>query len=220
MPSAEPGFATFGVLRTDGSRTAARVAEAIAAEVGDWVRHTPGFVSSRVHIGVAEDVVVHRGEWTDQDAYRTCFQDSPAGGRLHGAAGWPGVTGATVFRGAPVPGIAGPAAGRRPGTVVVATRHLSGPEAMAALLVLLRESGVWKHDLPGFVSATPYVDAEGRTFVNYPAWVDEAAYDAWMADPRIPAGQQEISRLEVAPPEYLLCTVVSDILAPRTGGSP
>lgn len=219
MPSAEPGFATFGVLRTDGPRTAAAVAEAIAAEVRDWVRHTPGFVSSRVHLGVAEDVVVHRGEWADQESYRTSFQDSPAGARLHRAAGWPGVTGATVFRGAPVPGIAGPAAGRQPGTVVVATRHLSGPQAMAQLLVLLRESGVWKHGLPGFVSATPYVDAEGRTFVNYPEWVDEAAYDAWMADPRIHAGQQEISRLEVAPPEYLLCTVVSDIVAPRTGGT-
>lgn len=220
MPSAEPAFVTFGVLRTEGARASADAAAAITAEVEGWVRHTPGFVSSRVHLGVAEDVVVHRGEWADQASYRTSFQDSPAAGRLHGASAWPGVTGAAVFRGTPAPGIAGPAAGRRPGTVVVATRHLSGPAAMTALLGLLHSSGGWKRDLPGFISATPYVDAEGRTFVNYPAWVDRTAYDAWMADPRIPAGQQEISRLEVAPPEYLLCTVVSDIAAPRTGGTP
>ncbi|CAG7657833.1 putative quinol monooxygenase [Actinacidiphila bryophytorum] len=225
MPSAEPGFVTFGVLHTDGARASADAAAAITAEVREWVRHAPGFVSSRVHLGVADDVVVHRGEWTDPESYRTSFQDSPAAGRLHGAAGWPGVTGATVFRGAPAAGISGPAAGRRPGTVVVATRHLSGPAATAALLGLLHGSGEWKRDSPGFVSATPYVDADGRTFVNYPVWVDRAAYDAWMADPRIPAGQQEIARLEVAPPEYLLCTVVSDIAAapaagtPRTGGT-
>jgi quinol monooxygenase YgiN len=218
--SAEGGFVTFGVLRTDGARTSAEVAAAITAEVTEWVRYAPGFVSSRVHVGVEGDVVVHRGEWTGEAAYRASFEDNPAGGRLHKLAGWPGVTGSAVFRGTPAPGIAGPAAGRLPGTVVVATRHLSGPAATRKLLGRLTDSGAWKRDSPGFVSATPYVDRDGRTFVNYPAWLDRESYDAWMADPRVPAGQQEIARLEVAPPEYLLCTVVSDIAAGPAGGKP
>ncbi|MFD3330421.1 putative quinol monooxygenase [Streptomyces sp. NPDC058701] len=215
----EAGFVTFGVLRVDAPETAVALTETLTGEVEGWVRHTPGFISSRVHLSADRLTVVNRGEWTSEAAYRTSFQENPAGGVLHALGSRPGVLAATVFSGTPAPGVRGPEAeaAERPGVVVVATRHLDGHPAARRVLDLLAGSGEWKRDFPGFISATPYIDRDGTTFVNYPMWVSELAYQAWMADPRISEGQEELARLEVAPPEYVLCTVAAQVdAAPRT----
>ncbi|MGY3339704.1 quinol monooxygenase YgiN [Streptomyces filamentosus] len=216
-PGREAGFVSFGVLRTTGPEAAADLVAVLKAEVTAWVRHTPGFVSSRVHLSADGATVVNRGEWTDEAAYRTSFRDNPAGGVLHGLGRRPGVVSATVFHGAPAPGVEGPETDARPGVVVVATRHLDGHGSARAVLDLLERSSEWKRGFPGFISATPYVDRDGTTFINYPMWVSEVAYRSWMADPRISEGQEELARLEVAPPEYVLCTVAAHMdAAPRT----
>ncbi|MEG3631661.1 putative quinol monooxygenase [Streptomyces poriticola] len=207
-----PGFVTFGVLRVDGAGTAAELVGILTDEVRSWVRHTPGFISSRVHVNADRTVVINRGEWTDEAAYRTSFKENPAGGVLHALGARPGVLAATVFSGAPAtPVVEGPESGEQPGVVVVATRHLGGRESADAVLDLLASSGEWKREFPGFISATPYVDQDGTTFINYPMWVSEVAYQAWMGDPRIAEGQEELARLEVAPPEYVLCTVAAQV---------
>ncbi|MEV6655081.1 antibiotic biosynthesis monooxygenase [Streptomyces sp. NPDC051219] len=210
-PASEVGFVTFGVLRVDGAETAAALVETVTEEVKKWVRHAPGFISSRVHVSTDGTTVVNRGEWTNEEAYRTSFQESPSGGVLHALGTRAGVLAATVFSGTPATPLEGPEAKAQPGVVVVATRHLGGPSAADAVLELLAGSGEWKRRFPGFISATPYVSREGTTFVNYPMWVNEVAYQAWMADPRISEGQEELARLEVAPPEYLLCTVAVQV---------
>ncbi|WP_455354469.1 antibiotic biosynthesis monooxygenase [Streptomyces sp. SYSU K217416] len=210
-PAPEVGFVTFGVLRVDGPETAAALVETVTEEVRGWVRHTPGFISSRVHVSTDGTTVVNRGEWTSEEAYRTSFQESPSGGVLHALGTRPGVLAATVFSGTPATPLEGPEAAEQPGVVVVATRHLSGPSAADTVLEMLAGSGEWKRRFPGFISATPYVNREGTTFINYPMWVNEVAYQAWMADPRISEGQDQLARLEVAPPEYLLCTVAVQV---------
>ncbi|MDR3081387.1 MAG: antibiotic biosynthesis monooxygenase [Streptomyces sp.] len=213
-PHAAPrvGFVTFGVLRVDGPETAASLVKILTGEVGSWVRYTEGFVSSRVHVSADGTTVINRGEWTSEAAYRTSFGTNPAGGVLHALGTRPGVLAATVFSGAPADGaIEGPEAGAQPGVVVVATRHLDGHDGAHQLLDLLAGSGEWKRDFPGFISVTPYLSEDGTEFVNYPMWVSEVAYQNWMADPRISEGQETLARLEVAPPEYVLCTVAAQI---------
>ncbi|MGW0394714.1 antibiotic biosynthesis monooxygenase [Streptomyces sp. NPDC003042] len=215
-PRPEVGFVTFGVLRADTPETAAELTAILTGEVEGWVRHTPGFISSRVHLSADGTTVVNCGEWTTEAAYRTSFQENPAGGVLHTLGSRSGVLAATVFSGTPAPGVEGPQVTEQPGVVVIATRHLDGHESARRVLDLLSDSGEWKRDFPGFISATPYLNRDGTTFINYPMWVNEVAYQAWMADPRISQGQEELARLEVAPPEYLLCTVAAQVdAAPR-----
>ena len=210
--AAKVGFVTFGVLRVDGPETASALVGVLTEEVTRWVRHVRGFVSSRVHVSTDGTTVINRGEWTDEEAYRTSFRENPSGGVLHALGTRPGVLAATVFSGAPAATpLEGPEPDAQPGVVGVATRHLGGPASADAVLDLLAKSGEWKRHHPGFISATPYVDKEGATFVNYPMWVNEVAYQAWMADPRISEGQEELARLEVAPPEYVLCRVAVQV---------
>lgn len=107
------------------------------------------------------------------------------------------------WSGAEAPGIAGPAAGTAPAVAAVAVRHLRDPDSARSVLALLRRTGVeWKQTFPGFVAATPFLGADGTTLVNYPRWTSVASYDAWMADPRMRSGQQEVGEHESAPPEY------------------
>ncbi|MGW0331542.1 putative quinol monooxygenase [Streptomyces sp. NPDC003011] len=206
-------MAAFDVLRVDGPATADALAGLIAREVDAWVSRAPGFVLSRVHIALDGRAVVHHTRWSDEARYRTSYPGHPDAGALRGLQRRPGVVSATMFRGTPARGITGPAAGRAPGIVAVATRHFAGPRQAGAVVDLLHRTGEWKREFHGFISATPYLDPEGRTFVNYPMWTDRSAYDAWMADPRIAEGQSEIARLETAPPEYLVCTVASEATA-------
>lgn len=216
MPSSDAGsvgFATFDILGVDGADTAATLAGRITDEMARWARHLPGFVIGRVQIGLDATTVVHHTLWTGEAAYRTWYLGSTASLVLAELAQGPGVLTTTAHSGVSAPGIEGPAAGREPGIVAIATRHLGGRGSADAVLDLLARSGDWKRRFPGFVSATPYLSQDRRTFVNYPMWEDEASYRAWMADPRISQGQQEIALLETAPPEYHVCSVTAQIPA-------
>lgn len=107
------------------------------------------------------------------------------------------------WSGAEAPGIAGPAAGTAPAVAAVAVRHLRDTASARSVLALLRRTGVeWKQTFPGFVEATPFLGADGTTLVNYPRWTSVASYDAWMADPRMRSGQQEVGTHERAAPQY------------------
>lgn len=115
------------------------------------------------------------------------------------------LTGQVAWRwsGNEAPGIAGPAANTSPAVAAVAVRQLRDPESARSVLALLRRTGVeWKQTFPGFVAATPFLSADGVTLVNYPRWASVASYDAWMADPRMRSGQQEVGEHEIAVPEY------------------
>jgi quinol monooxygenase YgiN len=214
VPGPRPAYtAAFEVLRVDGPHTADALAGLIAREVDAWVGETSGFLLSRVHVALDGRAVVHHTRWRDEAAYRTRYLGHPRAGALRGLDRRPGVVSATVFAGAPAGGIAGPAAGRAPGVVAVATRRFAGPEQAREVVDLLHRTGAWKRDMPGFISATPYLAPDGRTFVNYPMWTDRSAYDAWMADARIAEGQREIARFETAPPEYLVCAVAFETAA-------
>ncbi|MTD54522.1 putative quinol monooxygenase [Amycolatopsis pithecellobii] len=207
-------FATFEILRVDGAAAATALADRIAGETTTWIRHLPGFAAGHVHISLDGTTVVHHLLWETEEAYRMWYFGSAASQVLAELTKGPQVLAATARSGLAAPGLSGPAAGEPPGIVAVATRHLGGRDSAVAVLELLARSGDWKRAFPGFISATPYVSQDGRTFVNYPMWTDEAAYRAWMADPRISEGQQEIARLETAAPEYLVCSVAARIGIP------
>jgi hypothetical protein len=86
---------------------------------------------------------------------------------------------------------------------VLAVRHVAGLDAAHELGQLLLASGEWKRGIAGFIGATAYISADGRQFINYVRWVDEPAYDAYMADPRIAEGQPAIAGAEAAKPEFI-----------------
>lgn len=214
------GFVRFEVLRTAGTEAAAALVDTLTQETRDVMTRAPGFRSARIHLGTDGTTVITRAEWAGEEDHRTHLLRHPAARAPRDLPDRPEVVAATSFHGTRVPGIEGPAAHSRPGVAVLATRHLSGPEGTAAVLDLLSRSGEWKRRFPGFVGAAPCVSPDGRTFVNYPLWVSESAYRSWMADPRIAEGQEELARLEVAPPEYLVCTVAAQLDAVRGADGP
>jgi quinol monooxygenase YgiN len=211
------GFVTFGVLRAAHRATATMLVDGMTSEAHENQRHVAGFVSSRIHLSLDGTTVVNRGRWASEADYRSYVRTASSGSELYGFSNRPGVLAATLFRGTPAPGIEGPAAAEKPGIMAVATRHIGGPESARAVVDLLRRTGEWKRYFPGFISATPYISQDGRTYVNYPQWVSEAAYHAYLADPRIADGQAEIARYEVAPPEFVLCRLVTNIEATSFG---
>ncbi|MCH0542318.1 hypothetical protein I3F58_22750 [Streptomyces sp. MUM 203J] len=213
-PVTEPGFVTFGMLRTASPQAARELVGLITAEVTRWVRHTDGFLSARTHVGVDGTTVVQSGLWASEEHYLASFPHHPEGSVLHTLSERPEVLSARVCSGVPAAGVRGPAADRAPGLVGFAVRRLDGPGSARTVLGLLARSGRWKRTSPGFVSATPYVSRDGTTFVNCPMWVDEEAYDSYMGHPDLHEGLEEVSRLETAPPAFLLCTVAADIGAP------
>ncbi|MGW0565207.1 hypothetical protein ACWDZ4_32580 [Streptomyces sp. NPDC003016] len=213
IPAPEAGFVTFDVLTAERPETADELVAALVAESTARTRHSPGFLSSRVHVSADRRTVIHRGRWRDAADHWTALAGNRTADVLTALSSRPGVRAVTAFRGTPAPGIDGPQLGGQPAYVAVATRHLRGRESFDALMDLLARSGAWKRHHRGFISATPHISPDGRTFVNYAMWADEDSYHAWMADPRIFEGQEEIARLEGAPPEYVLCTVAADIEA-------
>ncbi|MFY1681794.1 antibiotic biosynthesis monooxygenase [Micromonospora sp. WMMD730] len=202
-------FAAFDICRLTEPVAAGRVAAALAGAVD---ARAPGFLLSRVHLTLDGATLVHHTRWSDERDYRRWRSDGDAAGRPEDPHRDPAVGAVVTVTGAAAGGIRGPAVGQRPGMVAVAIRHFAGPEPAAAVLRLLHRSGRWKSDHPGFIAADVCLSADGRTFVNYPAWTGRRAYEAWMADPRIGAGQAEVARFESAPPQYLVCTVEHDVV--------
>jgi quinol monooxygenase YgiN len=219
MTSAEPGtagFVAFGTARVDRPETGRALAELLAGEMRDEARLAHGFFSSRIHLSLDGTAVVNRGEWLSEAARDA--HTSQDNGLLGSLPGRRGVVSTTIFSGARAACVEGPAVGERTGFAAVATRHVSGHEAAGAVVDLLVRTGEWKRHSAGFISATAYVGPDGRTFVNYPRWVDEDAYRHYVADPRIAVAQDAIARLEIASPEYLLCRVTADIETPSLSG--
>lgn len=207
------GFGTFDALRVDRPATATELVGLLVKEVYAGFRHTPGFVSSRIHMSLDGTTVVSHGRWTSDADYRNSLEASPGGGALRTLSSQPGVLSATAFGGAAAGSIEGPVTTEPPGIVAVATRHVAGHESARAVGELLLQSGEWKRHTRGFIAATAYISPDGMTYVTYPQWIDEPAYHTYMADPRIAEVQEEIARLEVAPPEFLLCRMVAHIKA-------
>ncbi|MFE5563925.1 antibiotic biosynthesis monooxygenase [Amycolatopsis japonica] len=206
MTSVKPGvgFATIETLRIADPGEVRTFADLLAHEVHACAASARGFVSAQIYVSLDNMAVVRRSHWADQSAYRAFHATGRSRGSL---SDFPGVHSFTVFEGAPQVGLEGPAFGETPGIVVVATRHLSGHESARAVLGLLAKSGEWKRRFPGFISATPYVSDDGKTFVNCPMWVDERAFDTWMADPRIAEARHEVVEQEEAPPDVVVCVL-------------
>jgi quinol monooxygenase YgiN len=187
------------------------IADLVVSETVDLLgslRRDPGFVTARVHLSVDRHRVIVRAEWPGDAA-------DAAHGTLASLARREQARAGSTFVGRAAPGLSGPRAGREPGIVAIATRHLRDRAAVDQLMALLSASGEWKRFHPGFIEATPHIGLDEATFVNYPMWTDEKSYRAWMADPKIAEGQEEIARLEVAPPSYVLCTVAAHIANPQ-----
>lgn len=184
------GYATFDITSVDGLGTI----DVLTARNDERLAHTDGPVSARIHLSLDGSTVVNGQWWADADHYRAGHRTDPAG--------------STTVSGTQVAEIAGGSAGEHPGFAVLATRHLGGPDDARLLRDLFCRSGEWKSRMAGFVGATAYLSADGRTFLNYPRWVDEAAYRAYMADPRITEGQEDIAVLETAPPEFVECRIL------------
>lgn len=121
------------------------------------------------------------------------------------------------WRGQEATGIVGPESGSRPAVAAVAVRHLRDAKSAHAVLGLLHRTGDdWKQDFPGFIAATPFLGVDDMSLVNYPRWASQSAYDDWMAEPRMRAGQQEVSAHESAPPEYHVLNVHTSLSAEYT----
>ncbi|HZR53026.1 MAG TPA: antibiotic biosynthesis monooxygenase [Streptosporangiaceae bacterium] len=199
-------WGTFDIFRTESAAAAEAVAEAAARKLRSVSGDLPGLLAARVHVDLGGTVVVCRGQWDSPES-----ADDPPVLPLREIAEMPGVRTTTPLGGIPAEGLQGPDAGRPPGIAVVAIRHLADQASADAALKLLSATGEWKRSFPGFVSAVPYVSTDGTLFVNYPTWVDEAAYRAWMADPRIAPAKAEVAQLDASSPEFLTCRVTADI---------
>jgi len=201
-------WGTFDIFRTEEAAAAGAVAEAAARKLRSVFGDLPGLLAARVHMDLGGTVVVCRGQWASPVSGS---EGDPPVLPLREIAEMPGVRTMTSLGGIPADGLKGPDAGRPPGIAVIATRHLADRESADAALKLLSATGDWKRRFPGFISAVPYVSSDGTLFVNYPTWVDEAAYRAWMADPRIAPAKAEVAQLDVSSPEFLTCRVTADI---------
>jgi heme-degrading monooxygenase HmoA len=210
-------FAAFNICHLAEPAAAGEIVAALAAAVDARVRTAPGFLLSRVHLTLDGSTLVHHTRWAGEREYRVWCPDDAAIGDPDHPYRHPAVRTAVTVTGTAAGGIRGPAVGQPPRVVAVAIRHFAGHESAETVLGLLHRSGEWKRDHPGFIAADVCLSPDGRTFVNYPAWTERGAYEAWMADPRISAGQAEIARLELAPPQYYVCTVEHDVVGHHTG---
>jgi len=197
-----PSHATFDTLRAGGPELVEELVDLLTKDAHERVRHANGFVRAHVLLSLDRATAVIHCQWAGKPA-------APLGE----FASRPGVA-VSSFVGTQTAGVAGPAASARPEIAAIATRHVDGHGGARELGELLVRSGTWKRHFPGFIGATAHISPDGRTYVNYPQWIDEATYRSYMADPRIALGQQEIARLEAAPPEFVLARVAADIGPP------
>ena len=216
MPSAESPrqggpratFVVFDSVTVRDSTTSGWVSHRMESDSASAYRGESGFLGDRLHVSANGHTVIRRMEWAGEADYQLAVARHASRGSPPDMRGAPEIAGEVTFRGWTAASLRGPDLAATPGVVVVATRHLRDPESCVSLLGLMAQSGEWKQRFPGFVAAIPHLGTDGRTFITYSAWVDDAAYRAWISDPRISSGQEAIARLEVAPPEYLLCGIV------------
>ncbi|MFE3380451.1 methyltransferase domain-containing protein [Streptomyces anulatus] len=205
------GYVTFEELKVDEPGTADELVGVLATEVRTWVRYVDGFVSARIHLSLDGTHVVSRVEWTSEEHFRASLRCGPEDSPLRTLPDRPGVVSVSAFAGTPAAGLEGPAATERPGIVSVAKRHVKNQEAAQDLARLLRTSGDWKREHPGFISAAPYIGLDGTMYVNYPQWTSQESFRAYMDDPRNAAGLDAVAALETAPPDIVMCLLVEHI---------
>lgn len=63
----------FIVLRVARPEDQARLAEAVQEQIDTWIRHCPGYVSTRLHLGTDGLTLVNHAEWLDEEHYVTKF---------------------------------------------------------------------------------------------------------------------------------------------------
>lgn len=207
-----PGFVVFATLHLDRTASIAPVLDAMAGPAQNLLRGTVGLHRARLHAGKDVAVVALGTWWTDRSGYLAWLESVPADSVLRHPETMPGVVEVIGFEGVPLAHIDGPAAGERPGLMGIVTRHVGNHESARAVADLLERTGDWKDNAAGFVSATASINSDGTRFFNYPQWVDQSAYDAYMADPRLSEAQDDVAQLEAAAPEFLLCTLEVELL--------
>lgn len=200
--SAKTTLGAFQVLRVADPGDADALAAQVALRFKQW-----DYLTSHVYVSDDGTQVVHCGEWTTESPAPPTA--NPGDDVLPGLSMEFGAQVVRNFVGSLLVSIDGAAAAEPPGVAVLATRHVKDADAAGALGDLLVQSGEWKQYLPGFIGATAYLSADGREFLNYPRWVDAAAYEAYMADPRIAEGQNAIATVEEAKPEFIRCHSVA-----------
>ena len=184
-------------------------AESIAAQVAPQFDRQLDYLSSHTYVSIDGTMVVHCGEWATDSPRLPAT--NPSDDLLHTLAKESGLSVVQNFMGTLLVSIDGPELKEAPGIAVLATRHVKDFDAAKALGDLLVQSGEWKQHLSGFIGAAAYISADGREFLNYPRWIDAAAYEAYMADPRIAEGQGAIASNEDAKPEFIRCHSVPGV---------
>lgn len=200
MNSGSTAVGTFEILRFAERRAAERTADRLTTMLDPRL----GFTWSDIFVGDEvsgeQAALVHCAEWPARPPAAELPELPELARRLAADAG---AQPARTLGGTLAVSIDGPAVEAAPGVAVLAIRHVSGIDAAHELGKLLLRSGEWKREVPGFIGASAYISADGSEFINYVRWVDEAAFQRYMTDPRNAAGQPEIASTEAAEPEFI-----------------
>lgn len=208
----EPGIFVFDSIKVAGGGGAVELVDAFKETVEREYREAPGFLGARVHLSVAEDTIVTRVRWErEQDLKAYSAAVAARGNTFTECLAKAAITDRTAFAGTQVPGFTGPDADKEAGYSVVATRPVQDRETAMKIHDVLIRTGEWKHTIPGFVSATPYVSLDGTEFLNNPAWVDEDAFHVYMNHPSIPGGLADAKDHALAEPCVISCRYSQDI---------
>jgi hypothetical protein len=189
---------TFELIRVTEPAQAEPVAERLAA----LLRRRPGPLLSDIHVSIDSTMVVHCGR---RPAGFPAAGPGPGDDLGRELSGGPGVRSVQSLAGDLAVSIDGADPGARPGVAVLAIRHTGTLAAAGELARLLRGTGSWKREIAGFIGAAAYITPGGRELINYARWTGDDAYAAYMADPRIAAGQSAIASNEQAAPEMIRC---------------
>ncbi|WP_405815915.1 hypothetical protein OG241_15335 [Streptomyces sp. NBC_01390] len=212
MKLLEPRTGVFVFESVTVSGAAAELADIFTVEIEENYWQTPGFVSARLYQDFEGDTLVARVHWADESDYRAHAKAVASDGKgFQDRLGELEILDRATFVGTQVQGFAGPAEGEATGYTVVATRRVRDRQAAHDVHAVLLGTGEWKHDIPGFVAATPYISLDGTEFLNNPQWVDRDAFQVYMNHPSIPGGLTEANQHEIGPPRIVHCRIVSDI---------
>lgn len=206
MHSAERSemFGLFSLYQYEPDHAVVVAAE-LASRLIEGEPSAPGLVRTRVHLSLDRATVVVHELWEGREQRQAAGLPAP----VEPPSG-PVPDRVTVLQGVAVPGIEGPAANRLPGLTCVVRRQVADSAGVRAAAGVLARTGGWKREHPGFVGAAPFLADDGRSLLNYVQWLDEAAYHSYMSDPRVRLGQEEVTRLEVAPASLTMCRMLAD----------
>lgn len=79
------GFVALVTITVDGPRTQARLVDMLSADVHEWVRFCPGFISANYHLSRDGRTVINYAQWSDEDSYRASFDRNPDKARMREA---------------------------------------------------------------------------------------------------------------------------------------